>query len=443
MDWKKDLKAAAGAAKKGVKKAAGPVLQKVKEKVEEKVDVKEAAFRAFAAVFNAAARLPVQKNLVVLLSMYDANFNDALGEVERELEKRDPRQSKKAKSVFGSYRIFRVSRNELFSSKASAVKFMTVDAFRMGRAKYIFLNNNFMAMDKMVPNKDTEIIQLWHGQGAFKKFGFDIPQPPEVRAKETGGSKILTWVVASSKDVAPIYAGAFGVRPEQVLGTGSPNEDWYFRTNNTSGQMVLFRRVQFNELYPQAEGKYLVLYAPTFRDDPGAGSVLRHLDIAALKRSVEDGLNLGTPPGAPRREACILIRLHPHDPYAGQVEKIISGSKKLQESVVDVNKYADVNELCVLSDLLITDYSSICMNFAMLRKPMVFYAYDLGDYEEKRDLYFDYKEYVPGPVVCTMDELCSCVAHHDYQTEKLEKFREFNFGKPDGSATKRMLDQIL
>ena len=136
----------------------------------------------------------------------------------------------------------------------------------------------------------------------------------------------------------------------------------------------------------------------------------------------------------------MLIRLHPNDS---------SGREQLQaltaqyDGVLDLTDYPDSNELSVLSDVLITDYSSICMNNALLHKPVVFYAYDLDSFEGDRDFYYPYEETVGGPVVKTMEELCDVFAKQDFRTDRLEAFRELHFGTFDGGATKAMLEQVL
>ena len=127
----------------------------------------------------------------------------------------------------------------------------------------------------------------------------------------------------------------------------------------------------------------------------------------------------------------VLIRLHP------QVH-----SDAAVDGAVDVTDYENINELCMISDLLITDYSSICMDFSLMKKPMVFYAYDLDKYRGDRDFYFDYESYVPGPVVRTMDELCTAARCGDFAPEKNDAFRDFNFGTTFGTAAKNLVDYL-
>ncbi len=384
-----------------------------------KEGVKNVGFRVFALSFNLGARLPVKQDRVVLFNLMHGGFEGALTETERELVKNP------------SLTVLKVDRNDLEKGVRSMLLFMTKSAFAMGRAKVIFLNNNFFPFGWVHPNKATKVVQVWHGQGAFKKFGLDIPQPEDVRKKEVGANRPLSYVTCSTETIRPIYMSAFGLPAEKIITTGNPVSDYFFHEENVGELAVQTKRAAFDAKYPQCKDKYLVLYAPTFRDDATEdANLLSHLDVAALHAAVEAGAG---------REAVLLIRLHPND---------ASGRERLQalteqyEGVLDMTDYLDSNELTILSDVLITDYSSICMNNALLHKPVVFYAFDLDGFEGDRDFYYPYEETVGGPVVRTMEELCAVFEQQDFQTERLEAFRQLHFGTFEGGATKAMLKQV-
>ena len=111
------------------------------------------------------------------------------------------------------------------------------------------------------------------------------------------------------------------------------------------------------------------------------------------------------------------------------------------ENAVDVTDYDDVRKLALFCDVLVTDYSSICMDFSLLSKKIVFFAYDLEWYTERRDFYFDYESFVPGLAAKTTDELISAVKA-DFQKERNDKFRAFNFSYTDSFSAKRVIDTI-
>jgi len=134
-------------------------------------------------------------------------------------------------------------------------------------------------------------------------------------------------------------------------------------------------------------------------------------------------------------EYALLIRYHPQVHESGLD---LTGA-------VDLTSYPNVNELILISDILITDYSSICMDFSMLDKPTIFYAYDLEDYTSDRNFYFDYEEYVPGVVVKKEEDLIRVLKQHEYELDRDKnlRFKNFNFDNLDGKASKRVADNIL
>ena len=391
-----------------------------------KNSIREAAFRGNALVFNLAAKLPVKEDRVVLFTLTEPGLTGALQETERELKERVCPATGKP------YDIQHVDRADLFRGAKKAIHFFVIDAWTMGRAKAIFINNNYFPMGWFHPNKNTSIVQVWHGQGAFKKFGLDIPQPKAVRKKELGAVKPLSYVTCSAESIRPIYMSAFGLRADQVLTTGNPVSDYFFREENVGAAAVAEKRARFDEQYPVCKDKYLVLYAPTFRDTQAEdGPVLAHLDAEALRQAATQGAG---------KDAVLLVRLHPVDTESRGILRQIATE---YEGVLDMTDYPDSNELCVLSDVLVTDYSSICMNHALLHKPMVFYAYDMEQFAGGRDFYYPYASTVGGPVVTTMEDLLAVFQVQDFRTSKLEAFRKLHFGDFEGGATKAMLDKVL
>ncbi len=221
-----------------------------------KETVKSVGFRVFAFCFDCGARLPVKKDRVVLFNLMHGGFEGALTETEREL------------AAYAPLDLVKVDRNDLERGIGPMLRFMTKDAFTMGRAKTIFINNNFFPFGWVHPNKATTVVQVWHGQGAFKKFGLDIPQPEDVRKKEVGANRPLSYVTCSAETIRPIYMSAFGLPASKIITTGNPVSDYFFREENVGEAAVAAKRKAFDAKFPQCKGKYLVLYAPTFRDDP-------------------------------------------------------------------------------------------------------------------------------------------------------------------------------
>ncbi len=367
--------------------------------------MKEFFYSLYALFFNISVRLfPVKKNRVCFLSMHNEGFCDSLGSVCEKL-----REERKAmETVF-------ITREDLsLKNPLKLISFFLVKSRLLATSEYVFMNDNFMPMGKLCFRKETVITQLWHAEGAFKKFGFDIPQPENVRKAEREGNSKLTYVVCSGEGVRDIYAGAFGVKKEQVLALGAPRCDYLLKEGNAEKA-----RKELLSRYPVCDGKKVVLYAPTFRDTKEENlEILRSFDA----KKFTDALG---------EEYVLFVKLHP------QVHESCS-----VENAVDVTDYDDVRKLALFCDVLITDYSSICMDFAFLGKKMVFFAYDLEKYKAERDFYYDYESYVPGRVAFTLDE-CIEAVKADIDTEKNESFKKLNFSFFDAESSKRVTDTVI
>jgi CDP-ribitol ribitolphosphotransferase len=295
------------------------------------------------------------------------------------------------------------------------LRFFFSGAKKLATAKYIFLNDNFMPLGQIRLRPEAVVTQLWHAEGAFKKFGLSIEQPPAVRAREKKGNERLTWVVCSSKSVAPIYAEAFGVDPSKVLALGAPRADRLLQPGAQEGT-----RQAIEERYPAMKGKKLVLWAPTFRDDPlDDAALLGQIDMDAFRAALGD-------------DYLLLLRLHPQ----------IHPAKRQLPGALDVTDEPDTAALVLACDVLVTDYSSICMTAALLQKKTVFFAFDLERYRAKRDFYFSYEDYVPGPVTRTFDETLRAIAA-PFDAQRCERFVRFNFDYRDCGNAARVVEAVV
>lgn len=355
---------------------------------------------------------PIKQKRIAFVAPHNGGAEDSLGILRSYVEKK------------GGYETVFISTNDLkldFSGFMPLVKsclkaagFFTFKAAALSRSKYVFLNDNFMPMASLKFRKDTVITQLWHAEGAFKKFGLSAPLTDDIREREKKGAAKLTCVVCTSKNVVPIYAEAFGVDAEKVLPLGSPRIDLLLSEKDASEL-----RADFDKKHPECKGKTLILYAPTFRDSPEKDSkLLESIDTEAF--------NLRFP------DCRLLTKLHPQ----------INSAKPL-DGATDVTKGHNIGDLTLICDTVITDYSSVCMDFALLSKPCIFYAFDLAEYEVERSFYFDYKSYVPGPVAENFDSLLNALENADEYNEKLEKFVDFNFDFRDSKNTERIFERII
>ena len=368
--------------------------------------MKRLLYGLFALLFNVSRfLLPLKTGRIAFVSMHNEDCTDSLGAVMVEVQSR-------------GYETALLSRRDLENVRThplNTLRFFFVGARKLATAEAVFLNDNFMPMGSLRFRKAVTVTQLWHAEGVFKKFGLSMPQPEDVRSREIAGNRKLTHVVCSSKAVAPYYAEAFGVSEAQVLPLGAPRADVLLRPGaKGAAQKKLFAA------FPALAGKKLVLYAPTFRDAiEDNDALLQKVDTAAFRARFGES-------------AALLVRLHPQ----------IHPEKRQLSGATDVTAYADVPTLVLACDALITDYSSICMDFALLQKPCVFFAFDLERYKAARDFYFDYEAYVPGPVVADFAAALDALESQP-DPAKLQAFRSFNFDYFDCGSAARVADAVL
>mgnify|MGYP003311684922 CR=1 FL=1 len=273
--------------------------------------MKKLLYGFYALIFNISRLLfPLKNNRVAFVSMHNENFRDSLGCVYEKLREK------------GGYDFVLITRQDLsLSSIPRFIAFFFVKARLLATAKYVFLNDNFMPMGKLNFHKDAVITQLWHAEGAFKKFGLHISQNPDLRKRELEGNKKLSYVVCSGEGVRDIYAEAFGVKKEQVLPLGAPRADFLFQEKNQKKA-----EERLHALYPQTKGKRVVLYAPTFRDNlERNGDILKVFDPEEFSSLLGD-------------DYCIMVRLHPQiHAQADELKNAISN----QEYDVDYSEYKE------------------------------------------------------------------------------------------------------
>lgn len=374
--------------------------------------MKKLFYWLYALFFNLCRILPVRKNRVAFVAPHNGGEKDSLGILRSYIEAK------------GGYEIITITTRDLRLNTSGikalalsclkAAGFFTVKAKALATSEYVFLNDNFMPMASLKFSKKAVVTQLWHAEGAFKKFGLSAPLTDDVRLREEKGSRNLTYVICTSKNVVPVYAEAFGVDESKVLPLGAPRIDTLLAKKDVDSI-----RSEFDKIHPQCKGRKLILYAPTFRDDPETDkNIVNNIDIDLFRRELGD-------------DYALLVKLHPQihsaEPVSGTVD--VTGG--------------DINELTLISDILITDYSSVCMDFSLLGKPCIFFAFDLEEYEKERSFYYDYESYVPGRVARDFGEVVDAIKNPRNDGEKLRRFRDFNFDYVDCNNTKRIYEKVI
>lgn len=297
------------------------------------------------------------------------------------------------------------------------------------RCKCVFLTDNFDPVYAHQPRKGTKVIQLWHACGAFKKWGFSTLD------LAWGGSRrdmlrfpmhnTYTDVFVSAEGVIPCYAEAFRCSERRIKAFGTPRTDIYF-----DKEFVNSQRAELLKKFPQIGDRKIILYAPTFRgNSPDTAYNENPLDYGKLKEAFGD-------------EYVLVLKLHPFTAkkYSLTEEET---EKYGDDFVFDGSNFIKIETALCAADILIADYSSLIFEYSLLEKPMLFYAYDLDEYDRDRSFYFDYKSFIPGKLVLNNDEIIEAIKEGNFKMDRIPAFREKFMGACDGECTKRIAEYAM
>ncbi len=316
---------------------------------------------------------------------------------------------------------FRILINARAAAARSQSKISWIRAVRdMARSDIIFVDDHVGTFDWLKLTDRTMVIQLWHAGAGFKSSGYSrwghlgCPAP-------ISSHRQYTYGIAGSKNIAPFFSEVWGMSDELVLPTGMPRMDEYLDKER--------QRRKTEELYQQfpiCKGKKVMLFAPTYRgmNQSTAYYPYELIDFERLYRECGD-------------EYVVLLKVHPW------VNNTLTIEKKYRDKFLDVKNYPDINDLFYITDLLITDYSSNIFEYSLMKKPMMFFAYDKVQYSFSRGFHRDYEESAPGKVCYTFDALMDAFAARDFEFEKVQEYIDHHFDYIDSGASDRVINWFL
>lgn len=314
-----------------------------------------------------------------------------------------------------------------FSGLKQMCRFMKVYA----QAEYVFICDNFLPIASCNKKAKTTVIQLWHGCGAFKKFGYDTAEDCFGYSEHVYRNHDI--VTVTSDKCAPIYSHAMHLPAKFVQVLGNSYTDRLFKKDYIEGCQAKLRYG-----YSDIDGRKVVVWAPTFRGYADEAGLFGEEYIDALSKDPE---------------LCNKIYVikcpHPH----------IKSTKTITQS--DCTMHTD--ELIPVCDVLITDYSSVFFEGLLCDVPLVFFAPDYNTYAHTRGFYLDYEK-LPGEVVKgatedtprrakkTMDPelyerlkkgLLLTLEHPEMYAEKRARYRRLYMSACDGTATDKILTAAI
>lgn len=291
---------------------------------------------------------------------------------------------------------------------------------KMAMSDMIFLDDHAPVLDWLKLSDSTDVIQLWHAGAGFKSSGYSrwghlgCPAPSSAHRQYKYG-------IAGSKNIAHFFSEVWGINDENVLPTGMPRIDEYLDPDYRAKKTA-----ELYEQFPMCKGKKVILFAPTYRgkNRKDAHYPYELIDFERLYQQCGE-------------EFVVLFKMHPWVSMPVPIDPLYA------DKFLDVGTYPNINDLFYITDLLITDYSSNIFEYSLMRKPMLFFAFDKIQYSFSRGFHREYELSAPGKVCYTFDELLNAIANQDFDYEKVEEYVTHHFDYIDSHASDRVIDWIV
>lgn len=364
-------------------------------------------------------KMKMEENMIVFESFFGRNYSDSPKYIFEYLSEHYP----------GKYKcIWILNKKEKLPYPTTRIKRFTFRYFYyMGKSKYFVFNGR---QPRYFIKRDGSVfLETWHGT-PLKKLVFDMDEvtsaSPLYKKHVYIQTRSWDYLVAPNQFSSDVFRRCFMYDNGTMLETGYPRNDIL----HLEDKAALTAEIKKELGIP--EDKKVILYAPTWRDDEFYGSgqykFTLKLDLEKMQKALGD-------------EYVVLLRTH----------YFIVDSLDLTAFdgfAFNASKYDDIARLYLISDILITDYSSVFFDYANLKRPMLFFTYDLDKYRGVlRGFYIDVEEELPGPMLFTTEEIIDSIQNlpqleADYK-EKYDAFYDKYCGWEDGNSSKKVVEAVF
>ncbi|MDQ0254450.1 CDP-glycerol glycerophosphotransferase [Evansella vedderi] len=367
-------------------------------------------------------KLPIKKNLILYESFSGKSFSDSPKYIYRYI---NTNYGSKYKNVW----VFENSRTDLTEIKDQVKRLSLKHIYYLARAEFLVCNARQPVWFEK--REEQTYLQTWHGT-PLKKLGMDIEEvhmpgttTEKYKANFTNEASQWDYLVSPNNYSSEIFRRAFLFHNE-LLEYGYPRNDIL----NSPDKEVYGEKIKEKLGIPK--GKKVVLYAPTWRDDEfygkGQYKFQLKLDLKRINKELGD-------------DYYFILRTH----YLIADKLDVEG---VEDFVYNGSNYDDIAELYLISDILITDYSSVFFDYANLKRPILFYAYDLDKYKDTlRGFYLNHETEWPGPILKTNDEVIQTLKDIDKEYgpyfERLNHFHDEFCEWDDGHAAKNCAEEVI
>lgn len=369
--------------------------------------------------------IPVSDKKIVFMSFHGRGYGDNPKAIYEEMKKDEK---------FKDYTFVWVLRNLQETPKGSiGVHYMRWSYFvAMASSKYWIIN---CKLPKYIFKKKNQVyLQTWHGT-PLKHLGHDIEADGDMKFYRSGLTleqmrctydddvRKYNYMISPNRFCTRIFPHAFHIDKEKLIETGYPRNDVLCRATAETKRKV-------KEELNIPEGKKVILYAPTWRDNSYVAEGYTFELKADFHKWREQ---LG-------KEYILLFK-----PHYSIINSLRNDQKEgLDDFLLCIDPNYDISSLYIVADLLVTDYSSVFFDYAILERPIYFYMYDREEYDKQlRGFYLDVDKDLPGEIVTSEDQLLQLIKSERYDFDKLKEFnKEFNSFQ-DGYSSQKVIRKIF
>lgn len=367
---------------------------------------------------NKYSKEPIEENWVMFETFFGKNYSDSPKYIYEYLAQHNTK----------NYKFIWVLNNDTKPPYGATVvrRFSREYAYYLAKSKYFVFNVRQPLW--FVKRKGQVFLETWHGT-PLKKLVFDQDEvtaaSPLYKAQFFRQKKEWDYLIAANPFSTETFRRCFKFDNE-MLEVGYPRNDLLYHPNKDQITLELKKKLGI------PLDKKTILYAPTWRDDEfyGAGQYkfTLKLDLQKMKEALSD-------------EYVVLLRTHHY--IADNLD--VTG---VEDFAINLSKYDDITEIYLVSDICITDYSSVFFDYANLKRPVLFYTYDIEKYRDiLRGFYIDINKEVPGPLLYTTEEVVEAIQNIDsiseQYKERYEEFYERFCSVDDGNASKRAVERVF
>lgn len=369
--------------------------------------------------------IPCQKETILFISFHGRGYSDNPKALHEYISKHPKYQKYRCIFAIKNHR-----EKNLQIDNAKIIEYFSIPYFfYLARSKYWIAN---CKLPKYVLKKPSQIyLQTWHGT-PLKKLAHDIVVPEgttfyrsgmsieEMRSTYDDDVSKYNYMISPSAFTTEVFQSAFKIERQRLIETGYPRNDILSNYQNSDLEAI---KAKLN----LPSNKKVILYAPTWRDNSfnlkGYTFKLK-VDFKKWQKT------LG-------KDYVVIFK--PHYLIVNDFDL-----ESVKDFVYFVDPKEDISSLYLIADILVTDYSSVFFDYAILKRPIYFYMYDLDSYrDELRGFYLDIYQDLPGKVIENEDSLLEKISQSEFDYDKLKLFNQRFNNHEDGNASKRVLDILF